>query len=62
MLEENKMVVMSFWPEFPLFDLLVHLQKQVTVPSIIFSISFVVDFTGFNYHMSLTASNMQYLS
>lgn len=46
LLEENKMVVMSFWPEFPLFDLIVHLQKQVPVLSIIFSISFVVDFTG----------------
>ena len=46
LLEENKMVVMSFWPEFPLFDMIVHLQKQVPVLSIIFSISFVVDFTG----------------
>ena len=46
LLEENKMVVMSFWPEFPRFDLIVHLQKQVPVLSIIFSISFVVDFTG----------------
>lgn len=47
---------------FPLFDLLVHLQKQVTVPSTVSSISFVVDFAGFNYHTSSTACNMQYLS
>ena len=46
LLEENKMVVMSFWPEFPLFDLIVHLQKQVPVLSIIFYMSIVVDFTG----------------
>ena len=46
LLEENKMVVMSFWPEFPLFDLIVHLQQQVPVLCFRFSISFVVEFTG----------------
>lgn len=52
LLEENKMMVVSFWAEFS-FDLILYLQKQVNRPSIIFSISFVVNFTGFDYHMSL---------